>query len=228
MKRGVIVKRFERSYSRRTSTGHTILEIIVAMTLFLCVLTVAYSGFYMVRRNFHHQSADVEIRQRARVSIDNISQYLRMGAFVYDNRTVTVEGITYTVPAAGSTGYSLIFAIPENGTAGSITYTIVGYYLRIRPVPDQANPNARQLMMYQKNNVTPPIADTPSSINLSSLNGGSTRMIGDYYVRPQGLSFSLSSPPKTVQIQLAVEKRDLTNMPLVEEELYTQVTLRNL
>jgi hypothetical protein len=214
--------------SNRPWRGHTIIEIIVAMTIFLCILTVAYSGFFMVRRNFHHQSADVEIRQRARVSMDNISQYLRMGSYIYDSRTVTIEGITYTVPPAGSTGYSLLFAVPENGAAGNITYSIIGYYLRTRPVPDQANPDARQLMMYQKNNVTPPVTETPSSIVLTALTGGSFRMIGDYYVRPQGLSFTLSSPPKTIQIHLAVEKRDLSNMPLVEEELYTQVTLRNL
>ncbi len=214
--------------SGKYGNGHTLIEIVVAMTIFLCVLSVVYSGFLMVRRNFHHQSANVEIRQRARVSIDNISQYLRMGAYVFDNRTVTIQGVNYTVPAAGATGYSIVFAIPENGTAGAITYTIIGYYLRTRPVPDLANPNARQLMMYQKTNVTPPIADTPSSISLSGLTGGSFRMIGDYYVRPEGLSFSLSNPTKTIKIHLEVEKRDLSNMPLVEEELDTQVTLRNL
>jgi type II secretory pathway pseudopilin PulG len=213
---------------RKSGAGHTIIEIIVAMAIFLSVLTVVYAGFFMVRRNFHHQSANVEIRQRARVSIDNISQYLRMGAYVFENRTVTIQGVTYTVPAAGATGHSLVFAIPENGSAGAITYTVMGYYLKTRPVPDPANPNARQLMMYQKTNVTPPIADTPSSIDLAGLTGGSFRMIGDYYVRPEGLSFTLSSPTNTISIHLEVEKRDLSNMPLVEEELYTQVTLRNL
>lgn len=214
--------------SVKCGKGHTLIEIIVAMTIFLCVLSVVYSGFYMVRRNFHHQSANVEIRQRARVSIDNISQYLRMGAYVYDNRTVTIQGVTYTVPASGSTGYSILFAVPESGTSGAITYTIIGYYLRTRPVPDPANPNARQLMMYQKTNVTPPIADTPSSIVLSGLTNGSFRMLGDYYVRSEGLNFTLSNPTKTIKIHLEVEKRDLSNMPLVEEELFTQVTLRNL
>ena len=207
--------------------GHTLIEIIVAATIFLGATSIAYMGFSMVSRNFHHQSADVEIRQKARISIDNISQYLRMGQYIYTGQTVTIEGITYTIPAAGNVGYSLVFAYPENGSSGSITYTIIGYYLKDKTIADQANPNAKQLMMYKKTGVTPPTADLPSSIILSNLTGGSFRMIGDYYVRAEGLSFTLGSPAKTVGIHLSVEKRDLSNMPLVEEELYTQVTLRN-
>jgi hypothetical protein len=213
---------------RKAHQGHTLIEILVAATIFLGAMSVAYLGFSTVNRSYHHQSADVDIRQLARTSIDSVSQYLRMGCYIFDNRTVTMDGVTYTVPAAGSTGNYLIFAYPESGLAGSIKYTVVGYYLQNITPPDIANPTAMRLIMWQKNTITPPIADQPSSINLSSLTGGARRMLGAYYVRPSGLEFTLSNPAKTVRIHLEVEKRDLTNMPLLEEDLYTQVTLRNL
>ena len=212
------------------SRGHTLIEILVSAAIFIAVLSIAYTGFAVINRCFHHQSANIEIRQNARVALSNMSQYLRMAEYVYTGQTVTIEGITYAIPNAGASGQAIVFASPESGTAGSITYTITGYSLYLDPKRasrDPANPNARQLIMYEKRGVVPPVADTPASIVLSNLTKGSKRTIADY-VKPGGAAFTLCSPCKSMKIKLSMEKRNQTNMPLQEESLSTQVTLRNI
>jgi type II secretory pathway pseudopilin PulG len=222
--------------------GYTLIEVIVSAGVFLLALSVANFSFLSAKKSFHHQNASISLRQSARVSLNNMSTYLRYGQYIYTNRTVTIQGATFVIPPTGTTGgNAIVFAAPENGRVGNMRYTIRGYYLRDRVPKDPANPTARQIMMYEKTDVDPPGStnDDPSTINLSSLSGGTFRLLADYVKPTQACATDSQIPfdtnlkifrildTRTVSISHRMQKREMTNMPMETEELHTRVSLRN-
>ena len=73
--------------------GFTLVELLIAMTIGLIMLTALSSTFFMQRKIYDVQDQVVEMVQNARAAMDMITREIRMAG--YDPTGVGFDGITY-------------------------------------------------------------------------------------------------------------------------------------
>jgi prepilin-type N-terminal cleavage/methylation domain-containing protein len=214
--------------------GYTLMELMIAASLFLVAMLIATMSFRAAIRSFNHQKALLDNRQNGRKSLASISEYLRLGRYIYTDMSVTIEGHTYTIPAVGASSKELLFAYPCSGIKGGIRYCVVGLYLRTRIPADSANRSASQLMLYMNkgtdgNGIVPQTADDPATIDLDALTRGSLRMIADYVYSPGGENdiFVIGDKCKDVDIALVLRQRFGSREVFHTERFVTSISLRN-
>lgn len=80
-------------YDRNNDTGFTLVELLIAMTIGLIILTALSSTFLMQRKIYDVQEQVAEMVQTARAAMDMMTREIRMGG--YDRTDAGFDGITY-------------------------------------------------------------------------------------------------------------------------------------
>jgi type IV pilus assembly protein PilW len=80
-------------YDRNNDTGFTLVELLIAMTIGLIILTALSSTFLMQRKIYDVQEQVAEMVQTARAAMDMMTREIRMAG--YDPTDVGFDGITY-------------------------------------------------------------------------------------------------------------------------------------
>lgn len=205
--------------------GFTIAEMLVAMGLSLSVGLILTLSWQMVKQVQFGEDSRSSARQKIRNALEEISDTIRRGQYVYAGFSGVVDGHAYTVPATGGSGSDLLYAVPlNNGT--STPYVIYGVYARNRVPFDPRSPNAQQIVLYQKTGVTPPRAGVPASIVLTGLSGGSVKVFDAYLLPPDGMRFTVSPTASSVSVDTQFQV-DPISAPSHSEEFKTQWALRN-
>jgi len=79
--------------SKNKESGFTLVELLIAMTIGLIILTALSSTFLMQRKIYDVQEQVAEMVQNARAAMDMMSREIRMGG--YDPTDAGFDGITY-------------------------------------------------------------------------------------------------------------------------------------
>ncbi|MEA1900079.1 MAG: prepilin-type N-terminal cleavage/methylation domain-containing protein [Thermodesulfobacteriota bacterium] len=80
-------------YDRNNDTGFTLVELLIAMTIGLIILTALSSTFLMQRKIYDIQEQIAEMVQNARAAMDMMTREIRMAG--YDPTDAGFDGITY-------------------------------------------------------------------------------------------------------------------------------------
>ena len=80
-------------YDRNNERGFTLVELLIAMTIGLIIMTALSSTFLMQRKIYDVQEQVAEMVQTARAAMDMMSREIRMGG--YDPTDAGFDGITY-------------------------------------------------------------------------------------------------------------------------------------
>jgi type IV pilus assembly protein PilW len=80
-------------YYKNNESGFTLVELLIAMTIGLIILTALSSTFLMQRDIYDDQEQIAEMVQTARAAMDMMSREIRMGG--YDPTDAGFDGITY-------------------------------------------------------------------------------------------------------------------------------------
>jgi len=78
---------------KNKENGFTLVELLIAMTIGLIILTALSSTFLMQRKIYDIQEQVVEMVQTARAAMDMMTREIRMGG--YDPTDAGFDGITY-------------------------------------------------------------------------------------------------------------------------------------
>jgi type IV pilus assembly protein PilW len=78
---------------KNKESGFTLVELLIAMTIGLIILTALSSTFLMQRKTYDVQEQIVEMVQTARAAMDMVSREIRMAG--YNPRDAGFDGITY-------------------------------------------------------------------------------------------------------------------------------------
>ncbi|MCL5094133.1 MAG: prepilin-type N-terminal cleavage/methylation domain-containing protein [Patescibacteria group bacterium] len=153
----------------RNKKGMTIIELVVAMTIFLVVVTLAVGGFVSLL-NLQTQSETMTgVQQNARIAIEQITRQAREALKVtIGQNNITVNGTTFTCTATYNC-FSL--TIQESLTLRTFTFYVdpadsklkvndssVGYPLTI---------TSEDVRVTQLNFTQPPVNKIPPIVDIS-------------------------------------------------------------
>ncbi len=209
----------------RPESGHTLVELLLASAVLMITLTVAFASLSSSRNYSNLLESRVSSRQELLKLSNYIHRDVRNSAYVFINRNVFIEGVEFEIGGLDEPGRSLILAVPEKLQDHEETYTVIAYYLD-ETTRDSVNITTRDIIRYEVNHVEPDIPNTPASIELESLSGGSNRVVARY-VDPELLSFTVRDNGNRVDINPIATKREISNQKPVQVELFTSVNLRN-
>ena len=210
---------------KRKNRGHTLIELLMASTIMLVTLTLAYTSLSASRTNYNILESRVSARQELLKLSNYIHNDVRNAAYVFVNRNVEMDGIQFELKDIDEPSGGMILALPENLGLGTQTYTIIGYYLE-RTKGDSINTDTRDMVRYEKTGVVPQIIDTPASIDLENVTGGNRKIIARN-IDPDRLSFTIRDNGNRVDINPVATRRQIPNQKPAEVEVFTSVNLRN-
>ena len=112
-------------YDRNNEGGFTLVELLIAMTIGLIILTALSSTFLMQRKIYDVQEQVAEMVQTARAAMDMMSREIRMGG--YDPTGAGFDGIPYNADSSTIDVYADLNDIPgidnPTGSYEHITYS---------------------------------------------------------------------------------------------------------
>lgn len=131
---------------KNRESGFTLVEMLIAMTIGLIILTALSSTFLMQRKTYAVQEQIVEMVQTARAAMDMMTREIRMAG--YDPTGATFDGITYN-----SSQLQILADSDGNGSTAdsneNITYTYDGTNLQIdRNTGGGAQPFAENIQSF--------------------------------------------------------------------------------
>jgi len=218
----------------RNQKGLTLIEMTVTYFSLLLMLSMAFAFWGNMKIGSSIQQSQIDTRQNMRNAINFLQRDVRKAGYVIPNVNVTISGQVFNTPSAGETAQSILFAIPENNNSGSITYTVMGYFLEKNSktidgneiILDEVNPEAYNLKRIEIKGVIPETPDRPETINLSSLQGGSFRTAAQY-IDKDLFFFYLSDDGDYVNVNAAFKKRQQPNSRYESNSQLATISLRN-
>jgi len=214
-----------KSVLKKQILGMTLIELMIASSILLVAVGITYAVWRTITQSFYVLESHVRSRQEVRIAANTIHDDVRNSVYLYAGRTATIEGVNYNVALIDSEGTDMLMAIPENANPGATTYTIVGYYLKPNN-SDPVNPNAHDLMRYERNGVTPITADMPNTINLANVNGGKTVTVA-HYMDPNYFSFKIRDNGNSIDIRPLARKQEISNQQSVITSIFTTINIKN-
>lgn len=177
----------------------TIIEILVAGSLMLLLMISSQTAVEYIGQATQRMRNQIEPRQQVRSFTLNLRKDLQAAAYLYAGPYTLPGGASLTVPAAGATGDSLLFAVPQDDSANT-AYQIVACYARPRSVPDDRNPGVRELVYQTLQPVTSTPNNTPGALGtiIPTLSAGSGSKVFDTYL-PAG-STAGTDPPFSIRV----------------------------
>jgi len=205
--------------------GFTMIEFLVSSFVFLIILTLTYFGWSAVSKNFDNLESNVATRQNAKNLADHLQRDVLSANYIYAGRSVTLKGHTYNLPTSGTAGSELLMAIPESGTTGAITYTIVGYY-PVRNSKDPVNPNSYKLIRQEVKNVKPETTDSPPTVDFSKIAASSVheRTAADFIDISQ---FIIGENSGSIKAYIATAKKEKSSSMTDKTAFNLTITMRN-
>lgn len=211
--------------------GATLIELMIAGGLVVLLLLASEATMRHIGQISSRSRHQVEARQQVRAFVANLRSDLLASSHLFLGFSGTLLGTPVSVPSAGSSGDSLLFAIPEDDSLNP-RYVVGLVYARPRSRPDPNNPDAREIAYHRFTPASSTPPGVPGALNPAALLPGSTRVYDTYL--PAGPTtgsdpfFSLRVDPNGEAV--AVLLRFRVKPPrgdVITERFQTFVTLRN-
>jgi|GEM_PF-6001070 len=207
----------------------TLVEMLIVIVLLIVVLIMISQIFLSIHKYNQILSSQTDLMRQKREITRVMGQDIRNSCNLYPGTIVTIEGVSYKVPASdGSGGTELLMAIPEyvKSTGLISSYTIIGYYL-VGNSSDVNNKNSYNLIRCYYPRVIPVIQNDPSTINLAALKGGTKKVCARYLLK-SGYVLTISNSGVSVGLTASLrETRTKTGQP-AEDRLSFTMNRRNI
>ena len=137
-----------RRGSSQRSSGFTIIELLVAMSLFLVILLGIYNMFDTNRVTYVSGTRKVDVQQNARVALDTITRELRMAGYFPENYPAPptpppVTPLLNAIQVATGRGLAVFGDLDGSGTSSVFLYCLSnGSILRVKS-PQSGTGNGR-------------------------------------------------------------------------------------
>ncbi|MCE1248947.1 MAG: hypothetical protein LWY06_20105 [Firmicutes bacterium] len=213
-----------RGFKIQKIRGYTLIETLIACILLFVIFYIIFTFSSAYKTNYNILESRASARQAVRQVLNEISSDILNCSYVFADRVVTAQGVTYTLPAINQSSANLLIAIPETPNRGSITYTIIGYYL-VKNTANTLIPNTFNLMRYEAKGITPPQADTPSTIQFTSITNGTNRLIARNLTN--SFSFIVNDNGKSITVTPCATWKEIANQPPVELKFTSTFNIRN-
>ena len=170
--------------------GLSIVEVLIASALMLgLMLTAEATVRYLWHNNLRMRDA-LGPRQQIRNFFLQLRRDLRSASFLFLGYSGTLMGEPLSVPPAGGSGTSLLFAVPAD-ESGDPEYTVCLVTARPRSQFDANNPDAREILYHRYKSVRSLPPNTPGALMPASLALGTSKVY-DTYLPPGALSIQVS------------------------------------
>jgi prepilin-type N-terminal cleavage/methylation domain-containing protein len=218
---------------RCSRRGFSIVEVMVASSLFLVVMMIGTGALQVVKRAGDHLKGRSQPRQQLRLLLGHLQRDVRAATFVYDPH-LTVNfgggfshlytGIPPVEPAAPAKN-EVIYALAETA-ASEPQYTVVGLFLQPE-VRDRAYEGSHRVVMASVAHQNGPTPGSPADIPLAALPVGSAQLRTFATASPaDGLRVRRSPSGDGLSFEFVIGHRNEAEK--VTLEVYqSQLTMRN-
>ena len=207
--------------------GFSLVEVMVAASMSLLLMGVIWAGIKVLRTSTLNVNASQEPRKQLRAALGNLQKDLRQAAYLFPAGSYDLDnGDKIEIPAPGSTGDALAFAIPENSVS-PILYTVVVVYTKPRGKTDINNPKARTLVYLKATGVDPPTSDLPGEIDLETLPlSGGKKVFDAYLADSDGFVTEITNDYHAVRFAFHLRRQEARG-ELQQSNYQTTLALRN-
>jgi type IV pilus assembly protein PilW len=106
---------------RKTTSGFTLIELIIAMSLGLIVLGSLYGVFTMQNRTASVQEQIADMQQNARAGLEILMKDIRMAGYNPSKKTLWTSGVAPAITAATANSLSIVADLNGNGNTTTNT-----------------------------------------------------------------------------------------------------------
>jgi type II secretory pathway pseudopilin PulG len=205
--------------------GHTLLEVLVVLTLTSLVTGIVLAAWSSATRSQRSSDRRRTVEREARQALSLLYRDLAGASYIYFGYSGIAGGRKYSVPAAGVTGQEILFAIPENEVQGGQTYTLEGWFSQNLLPSDPNNSGGQQLTVWTKTGLRPPTADHPASLDLAGVTGGISRSYRTYHLNGGFALQSIQASTVSLRLSYALSQ---PGGPCLRDDYYLEVNARNL
>ena len=162
--------------------GLSLMEVLIAGSLMVGIMITAEATVRYLWNNSQRMREALGPRQQIRSLFLQLRRDLRSASFLFLGYNGNLMGEPISVPAAGGTGTSLLFAVPSDDGPDT-EYTVCLLTPRARSQYDANNPDAREILYHRFKSVRSVPANTPGGLMPASLPQGSSKVF-DVYLPP--------------------------------------------
>ena len=119
-----------RAFGRQD--GFTLVELMVAMSIFLLILVGIFQVFDPSRNAYQVSTRKLDVQQNARVAMDRMARQLRMTGYFPENLVPNpVNPLSNSIQVATDAGLSVSGDLDEVGTSSAYTFCLNGGLRRV-------------------------------------------------------------------------------------------------
>ncbi len=203
--------------------AHTLAEVLLVAGLFGLMMTTILGVWSTLRTVERARAGSWELAREQALLTRRLDDLLSAAAFVvWDAPDVILGSQLYRFPGLPSTSWeTLVAAIPEPGGG---TVTVVALSAQPHTPPDPRNPQALDLVLYEKPAVPCP-RPAPDLLDLALATGGNERRYA-VYLEPGSLSVRWSVTDRFASFDLTYRKVSERG-PVTSGSLQLMAELRN-
>jgi type IV pilus assembly protein PilW len=111
--------------------GFTLVELMVAMSIFLLILVGIFQVFDPSRNAYQVSERKLDVQQNARVAMDRISRQLRMTGYFPENIATPPANLSNSIQVATESAVSVAGDLDELGASSAYTFCLNGGLRRV-------------------------------------------------------------------------------------------------
>jgi type IV pilus assembly protein PilW len=121
-----------RARAFRCQDGFTLVELMVAMSIFLLILVGIFQVFDPSRNAYQVSTRKLDVQQNARVAMDRMARQLRMTGYFPENLVPNpVNPLSNSIQVATDSAISVAGDLDELGTSSAYTFCLNGGLRRV-------------------------------------------------------------------------------------------------
>jgi type IV pilus assembly protein PilW len=111
--------------------GFTLVELMVAMSIFLLILVGIFQVFDPSRNAYQVSERKLDVQQNARVAMDRMSRQLRMTGYFPENIATPPANLSNSIQVATESALSVAGDLDELGASSAYTFCLNGGLRRV-------------------------------------------------------------------------------------------------
>jgi len=111
--------------------GFTLVELMVAMSIFLLILVGIFQVFEPSRNAYQVSERKLDVQQNARVAMDRMSRQLRMTGYFPENIATPPANLSNSIQVATESALSVAGDLDELGASSAYTFCLNGGLRRV-------------------------------------------------------------------------------------------------
>jgi len=120
-----------RSSTLRGQAGFTLVELMVAMSIFLLILVGIFQVFDPSHRAYQTSERKLDVQQNARVAMDTMARQIRMTGYFPENiDTDTANDLSNRIQAASESALAIAGDLDGSGASNAFTFCLDNTGLR--------------------------------------------------------------------------------------------------